>query len=848
MADNDSGGDGWTLRRLATHGTQVNAIVGAEFRETPAVITAANDGAVRVWDLADGHLRQAVVVDSSGEGLSMPTALATRGSTLFIGWSGGWISTLDLATGLEAPEKAPLHPGSAVTALLPLDLRDGRERLLSAATDGVLMLTGYGGPSSGFVDRVPLRSSPADQATPVWRLAALPVASQTLVFATVGEGGLDGWSFEGTSLGKLPPFDMDSWSQRSPLLPCVHPELPGSRLFVADFDQIVEVGVQAGIQLSRFGSGVGEVGAIAPFGIAGEPVLAVGGAGGRVALVDPLSADLVSQAPGDLHPAPARLHAVIPIGEPVTSLSRIEVGGRSVLLAGGHDGGVYLVEPPPRVSDRVELQDDVPETEAGDDRLRRSPLAEALAVRLRRRHEEGREASFLVHLDGRWGSGKTTVLNFVANQLGDGWTIVRYNAWRQSRVGPPWWTLLTALRDELVRRRSRVGRLRLWCREILEQRVLRAAGLPATALLLLVALGVFLLIRPSGGASTALTTVQGVAATLTALATLFAGAQFVARFFGWHSPRGAKAFQDLDTNPMDRVAEHFSWLVAQEKRPIAYFIDDIDRCPAEDVVELLENVQTLVRDAAEATTDGLSPCFVVAGDGAWIRNAFEEHYADFAEQIAEPGRPLGYLFLAKIFQLTLPVPRIGPVRQAQFFRELLGLSEEQGATDEVIAEAHQQVASAPNDDAQQAALAKFPRAVREIVAPAAVARQTEPAFAAATEHRLTGFAPLLPDNPRAVKRFLNAFAMTRSVRTVEGQAIPTAALALWTILQTRWPLLADALTDHPDWITPPDPTTPTPPIPDPINALLTHPDVRTVLTFPDGGPLTPALIRACSGG
>jgi hypothetical protein len=436
----------------------------------------------------------------------------------------------------------------------------------------------------------------------------------------------------------------------------------------------------------------------------------------------------------------------------------------------------------------------------GADRLHRNALAEALAIRLRRRHENGHEASFLVHLDGRWGSGKTTVLNFVANQLGDGWTIVRYNAWRESRVGPPWWTLLTALRDELIRRRSRFGRLRLWLREMLDQRI-RASGLPATILLVLLALGVFRLIRPSDLGET-LTTVQGVAATLTALATLFAGAQFVARFFGWHSPRGAKAFQDLDTNPMDRVAGHFSWLVAQEKRPIAYFIDDIDRCPAEDVVELLENVQTLVRDAAESSSNVLSPCFVVAGDGAWIRNAFEEHYADFTDQIAEPGRPLGYLFLAKIFQLTLPVPRIGPVRQAAFFRELLGLGEDPAASPQLVQEAHQQVAAAANDDAQQQVLAQFPRAVREIVAPAAVARQTEPEFAEATEHRLTGFAPLLPDNPRAVKRFLNAFAMTRSVRTVEGQAIPTAALALWTILQTRWPLLADALAEHPEWIVP----------------------------------------------
>ena len=167
------------------------------------------------------------------------------------------------------------------------------------------------------------------------------------------------------------------------------------------------------------------------------------------------------------------------------------------------------------------------------------------------------------------------------------------------------------------------------------------------------------------------------------MATLVAGAQFVGRFFGWHSPRGAQAFQDLDTNPMDRVAQHFSWLVRQErKRPIALFVDDLDRCPAADVVELLESVQTLVRDAGDERgerNDVLSPCVVVAGDGAWIRNAFEEHYREFAGQIAEPGRPLGYLFLAKIFQLTLPVPRIGPVRQAAYFRELLGLADPDGA-------------------------------------------------------------------------------------------------------------------------------------------------------------------------
>ena len=197
----------------------------------------------------------------------------------------------------------------------------------------------------------------------------------------------------------------------------------------------------------------------------------------------------------------------------------------------------------------------------------------------------------------------------------------------------------------------------------------------------------------------------------------------------------------------------------------------------------------------------------------------------------------------------MPVPRIGPVRQAEFFRELLGLQApdaDPAATAAVVDEARQQVATAPNDDAQQQVLADLPQAVREVVAPAAVRRQTEPAFAAATEHRLSGFAELLPDNPRAVKRFLNAFALTRSVRTVEGQAIPTACLALWTILQTRWPLLADALTAHPEWVDP-GAATPTQ-VPADVQALLDDPGVQQVLGFADGGPLTPDLVRACRGG
>lgn len=809
----------WTTRRLATHGTEVVAVVGAMYEGLPVAVTAGDDGQVRLWPLA-GDAEPVLIVGTPG---LAPTAMAGDGRSSYVGWSDGTVTELLPVPGMATPRPGePLDSGSPVTALASFVDADGRHGVVSATADGSVLVDGH--PVAGL-----RRDDPP--------VSSLAVIGDVLHIAVPGEIRRCGIA----NPGRVEPMDPIpvGWL--------------ATRLGVGRDDRGHPILLATGGQdVWRFGAGGAEALATLAMDITafhtpdGGRVAAVGTAEGRLATLT-----LPEVALEVVRVTSARVSAIGSHG--------------NRLIVGDADGGVWVVEPGggggvPKaavgavVSDRVELQDDVPGETYRDDRLRRMPLAEALAVRLQRRHEEGRERSFLVHLDGPWGSGKTTVLNFVADSLGPDWTIVRYNAWRQSRIGPHWWTLLTALRGEILRRRSPAGRVWLWAREMFHQRIGRASGLPASLFLVLVALAVFVRIRPDGTTlSEVLTTFEGVAATGAALATLIAGSQFVGRFFGWHSPRGAKAFQDLDANPMDRVAQHFSWLVRQERRPIAYFVDDLDRCPAADVVELLESVQTLVRDAGDERGTGhdvLSPCIVVAGDGAWIRNAFEESYREFAGQIAEPGRPLGYLFLAKIFQLTLPVPRIGPVRQAAFFRELLGLPDPEAdpaTAPEAVRAAEARVATAPDDDAQQGVLAGLPVPVREAVASAAVQRQTERAFTRATEHRLTGFAELLPDNPRAVKRFLNAFALTRTVRTIEGQAIPTPTLALWTILQIRWPRLADALTLHPEWAAPGEGGR-DPAVPDNIRELLDDPDVQSVLRFADGGPLTPDLVRACRGG
>ena len=89
-------------------------------------------------------------------------------------------------------------------------------------------------------------------------------------------------------------------------------------------------------------------------------------------------------------------------------------------------------------------------------------------------------------------------------------------------------------------------------------------------------------------------------------------------------------------------------MIGQIGRPVAVFIDDLDRCDAKFVVELLQNIQTLFRSAPVL--------YVVAADRAWICTSYEQVYEDFTDNIGLPGKSMGHLFLEKVFQLSVEVP------------------------------------------------------------------------------------------------------------------------------------------------------------------------------------------------
>lgn len=319
------------------------------------------------------------------------------------------------------------------------------------------------------------------------------------------------------------------------------------------------------------------------------------------------------------------------------------------------------------------LQDEMPdqlhadtavEGEDGDD-LGRILIATNIAENIRKvwvEHHQEKSRPFAVHLSGRWGSGKSSILNLLRDKLendksyGDpspgttrapakkGWIVVEYNAWRMQDAGPAWWSLLNAVTDQGF---GELGARGLWLRTRdrywRSSQVARPWVLVLAAILLILAL--YLAFAETPNAETPLL------GQLVAAASALGGITALYRFlqgFTKTSQETAEAVRNLQQDPMARMKARYLNVVGQIGQPVAVFIDDLDRCDARFVVELLQSLQT-----AYANVPVL---YVVAADRDWMVSAHNQIYEDFAPDMSEPGQPLGYLFVKKIFQLSINVP------------------------------------------------------------------------------------------------------------------------------------------------------------------------------------------------
>ena len=508
------------------------------------------------------------------------------------------------------------------------------------------------------------------------------------------------------------------------------------------------------------------------------------------------------------------------------------------------------------------------------DRLNRRPFAEVIAVSMRQAFRQmdqhskaikGRNQldaepegdAYMVHLHGQWGAGKSSVLNFLREALTEpdtpenpAWLVITFNAWRHQHLGPPWWALINTLygqgQIQLQQLDKKAARRLRWLDWRWRFRT-RLGPLVLTGALALWGLSLALGQSGSDIAGAVRRLLEVAAVILGVSGTLLGG--FRTLFLG--SAQSAKLYTELSRDPMQPILDYYQRLVQSTGRPIAIFIDDLDRCDCDYVVSLLSGIQTLFRNS--------NVSYVVAADRDWLRSCYEKHYRDFGNTIGEPGRPLGYLFLEKVFQVSVGLPRLSAHAQTRYLSTLLAMGEsepesavlERERQAEHLAEAELQETISEAEFSERIQQSRHDPLRQRAMRVAAAKRMLTPEVQRHTEHALQPYANLLEPNPRAMKRLVNAFGFQQAVNWLSERDVPQHPLVLWTLIQMRWPLLADTLARHPDTLTAIGQDIPLAQVPANLHDLFRSPEVLAVVqgrhTGQDDAPLTPEQIRHIVG-
>ena len=267
---------------------------------------------------------------------------------------------------------------------------------------------------------------------------------------------------------------------------------------------------------------------------------------------------------------------------------------------------------------------------------------------------------------------------------------------------------------------------------------------------------------------------------LTTLGALFA-------IFNKLSPRARKtseAIVELDDKPLAPLTERFHKMITGSKKPVAVFIDDLDRCDADYVVDVLQVLQT-----AYSKTPVL---YVVAADRDWIVSAYEQKYEKFKTKLDKPGQPMGYLFLKKIFQMSITLPDLSEGDKTLYLGKLLA-EDTSFSTAPQMADTQLSVET-PERPANELRQNKRDKEIVEIV------KEKDIELKERIPHRLTKHTQILEANPRAIKRLINAFGYKYLYAKLGGFEIDPDDLVVWSVLELRFPFVAYRLLQNPELV------------------------------------------------
>lgn len=450
-------------------------------------------------------------------------------------------------------------------------------------------------------------------------------------------------------------------------------------------------------------------------------------------------------------------------------------------------------------TDRVPVLDDNPVEFAKDDLLGRQAFASFLAERLNA--TDLRDGSYAIHVYAPWGAGKSSLLNFLKwelehkKALGEKeWIVVDFNAWQHQHIQPPWWSLM----DQVFKRTSSALRWRDWFKEYYWRLTTGRAAYILVGLIILwaIILGIQWLV-PEAEEKANLIKLLGQSADsfakiLGLIATIWGGIFALSRSLLFSSAEGAKKYTELTGDPMNKIKGRFNKLIKRVPKKVILFVDDLDRCQSQYVVELLEGVQTLLREAPVA--------IVVTADRHWLNACFEKEYENIQPFIRERGKSLGELFLEKAFRFSIPMPNISDEQKENFWLEQINAvatEEEPLQNSEGNVPWEEDMKNARSDQQVLEVINKYEHlSFREQmkVKKEAVTRLAASDMEKVFEHTLKPYYILLNPNPRSMKRLVNTYSANRAISILAGTKVDKHQLVLWTILSSQWPDFTEHLT------------------------------------------------------
>lgn len=342
---------------------------------------------------------------------------------------------------------------------------------------------------------------------------------------------------------------------------------------------------------------------------------------------------------------------------------------------------------------------------------------------------------------GSWGTGKSTLLNIIEQEIRGSETtksviLVRFDAWLYQGYDDAKAALMDVISESLIttaeaaqndglikRAMGLAGRVRWF----------RAVGFAAEIVAAVHGTPLF------GGARAAAAGAEQIlegAATEDDLKKVRDGTKEVSdKVAGLVKPKTVRT----PPKEVDEFKEEFGALLRDLDRTLVVFVDNLDRCMPEQTIRTLEAMRLFLFMNKTA--------FVVAADEDMVRRSVRAYFSDIGDKHVTD-------YLDKLVQVPVRVPMLGVREVRAYLFQLLADASSAGAD-------KQEQARTLLSENMQAAWKDDPTAVEDVLGALALDVQSEEARSFFTADRISQLLAIPPvnGNPRIIKRMLNVVRM-----------------------------------------------------------------------------------------